>query len=269
MNLGLKNKVALVLASSKGLGFACAKGLYIEGANVVICSRSDANLNIAKQEIEGEKSINEDNRVYPIVADLMYEEQIQNLVDRTVEEFGRIDILVHNAGGPPSAPISKITQDEWSNSIELNLRSFIRISELVIPIMLKQKQKSGRIIAITSVSVKQPLQNLVLSNTTRLGVVGYAKTLANEYAKDKILVNVVCPGPNLTNRMKGIIEKMSQETGKSEEDVKASWTNQIPLGRLGNPEELANLVIFLASEKASYITGTVIQVDGGFVKGSF
>jgi len=155
MKLGLENKVALVLASSKGLGFACAKGLYIEGANVVICSRSEENLKIAKQEIEGEKSINEDNRVYAIVADLMYEEQIQNLVDRTMEEFGRIDILVHNAGGPPSAPISKITQEDWSNSIELNLRSFIRISELIIPVM--QKQKSGRIIAITSVSAKQPV----------------------------------------------------------------------------------------------------------------
>jgi 3-oxoacyl-[acyl-carrier protein] reductase len=269
MILGLENKVALVLASSKGLGFACAKGLYIEGANVVICSRSEANLKIAKQEIERKKSINEKNSVFPIVADLMYEEQIQNLVDKTMEEFGQIDILVHNAGGPPSAPISNITQEEWSNSIELNLRSFIRISELVIPIMQKQKQNSGRIIAITSVSVKQPLQNLVLSNTTRLGVVGYAKTLANEYAKDNILVNVVCPGPNLTDRMNDIIKKMSQDTGKSEAEVEKLWTDQIPLGRLGSPEEFANLVVFLASEKASYITGTVIQVDGGFVKGSF
>ncbi len=267
MKLGLENKVALVLASSKGLGFACAKGLYIEGANIVICSRSEANLKIARQQIEGEKSTKENNRVYPIVADLMYEEQIQNLVDRTIEEFGRIDILIHNAGGPPSAPISEITQDEWSNSIELNLRSFIRISELIIPVM--QKQNSGRIIAITSVSAKQPLQNLVLSNTTRLGVVGYAKTLANEYAKDNILVNVVCPGPNLTDRMKEIIQKMSQDTGKSEAEVEKIWTDQIPLGRLGSPEEFANLVVFLASERASYITGTVIQVDGGFVKGSF
>ena len=267
MNLGLENKVALVLASSKGLGFACAKGLYIEGANVVICSRSEENLKIATQEIEGEKSINKNNRVYPIVADLMYEEQILNLVDRAMEQFGRIDILVHNAGGPPSAPISKITQEEWSNSIDLNLLSFIRITELVVPFM--QKQRYGKIVAITSVSVKQPLENLVLSNTTRLGVVGFAKTLANEYAKDNILVNVVCPGPNLTDRMRKLINKTVQETGKSEEDVKASWTNKIPLRRLGNPEELANLVIFLASEKASYITGTVIQVDGGFVKGSF
>ena len=265
MILGLENKVALVLASSKGLGFACAKGLYIEGANVVICSRSEANLKIAKQEIERERSINEDNRVYPIIADLMYEEQILNLVDRTMEEFGRIDILVHNAGGPPSAPINKITKQDWSNSIDLNLLSFIRITELVVPIM--QKQNYGNIVAITSVSVKQPLENLVLSNTTRLGLVGFAKTLANEYAKDNILVNVVCPGPNLTDRMKEIIKKMAQDIEKSEEEIEKLWTGQIPLGRMGKPEELSNLVVFLASERASYITGTVIQVDGGFVKG--
>ena len=265
MILGLENKVALVLASSKGLGFACAKGLYIEGANVVICSRSEANLKIAKPEIERERSINEDNRVYPIIADLMYEEQILNLVDRTMEEFGRIDILVHNAGGPPSAPINKITKQDWSNSIDLNLLSFIRITELVVPIM--QKQNYGNIVAITSVSVKQPLENLVLSNTTRLGLVGFAKTLANEYAKDNILVNVVCPGPNLTDRMKEIIKKMAQDIEKSEEEIEKLWTGQIPLGRMGKPEELSNLVVFLASERASYITGTVIQVDGGFVKG--
>jgi len=267
MKLGLKNKVALILASSKGLGFACAKGFYEEGANVVICSRSEENLKKSKKEIEQLKSLTEDNKVISIVADLKYEKQIENLVNKTLEEFGRIDILVHNAGGPPSAPISKITKEDWSNSIDLNLLSFIRITELIVPIM--QKQNSGKIIAVTSVSVKQPLENLVLSNTTRLGIVGYAKTLANEYAKDNILVNVVCPGPNLTGRMKEIINKMAQDTGKSEEEVKKSWTEQIPLGRMGKPEELANLVVFLASEKASYITGTVIQVDGGFVKGPF
>ena len=177
MNLGLENKVALVLASSKGLGLACAMGLYEEGANVVICSRSEENLNNAKQKIESIRSISENNKVITVVADLLYEDQIKTLVEKTIDEFGRIDILVHNAGGPPSAPISKITQEEWSDSIELNLRSFIRISELIVPIM--QKQKYGKIIAITSVSVKQPLDNLVLSNTTRLGVVGYAHTLAN------------------------------------------------------------------------------------------
>jgi len=266
MNLGLQNKVALVLASSKGLGFACAKGLYEEGANVVICSRSEENLRKAKESLETYNSILKGNKVLSIVADLMYEEQIKNIVEKTLAEFGRIDILVHNAGGPPSAPIEKITKENWKESIDLNLLSFVRISELVVPIM--QKQKSGRIIAITSVSVKQPLNNLVLSNTTRLGIVGFAKTLANENAKENILVNVVCPGPTLTGRMIEIINATVENTGQSKEEVEKAWTDQIPLGRMGNPEEFANMVVFLASEKASYITGTVIQIDGGFVKGA-
>ncbi|MFX1385701.1 MAG: SDR family oxidoreductase [Promethearchaeota archaeon] len=264
MNLGLKNKVALVLASSKGLGLACAKGFYEEGAHVVISSRSEENLKIAKEKIEAIESINSENKVIPIVADLMYEDQIKNLVEAALNEFGRIDILVHNAGGPPSGSIEKITHEDWINSIDLNLRSFIFTTELVIPLM--KMQKKGRIIAITSISVKQPLNNLVLSNTTRLGVVGYAKTLANEYAKHNILVNVVCPGPTLTDRMKELINKTVQDTGKSYEEIEKTWIDPIPLGRLGKPEELANLVVFLASERASYITGTTIQVDGGFVK---
>ncbi len=267
MNLGLENKVALVLASSKGLGLACAKGFYEEGANVVICSRSEDNLKIAKEKVEASGSIASNNKVFPIVADLMYDDQIKSLVEKTLKEFGRIDILVHNAGGPPSAPIEKITKKDWSNSIDLNLRSFIRIADMVIPVM--KKQDYGRIVAITSVSVKQPLNNLVLSNTTRLGVVGFAKTLANEYGKDKILVNVVCPGPTLTDRMKELINTTVKDTGKTYEEVEKTWIDPIPLGRLGKPEELANLVVFLASERASYITGTVIQVDGGFVKSPF
>jgi 3-oxoacyl-[acyl-carrier protein] reductase len=267
MDLGLENKVALVLAASKGLGLACAKGLYREGTNVVICSRSQENLIAAKKEIEKENNPNKSNRVFTIVADLKYEDQLTLLISKTMEVFGKIDILVHNAGGPPSAPIKKISPQDWKNSIDLNLLSFIKTVEKIIPIM--QTHKSGRIIAITSVSVKQPLNNLVLSNTTRLGVVGFAKTLANEYAKDNILVNVVCPGPNLTDRMKELINSTVQATGKSEKEIMKNWTDQIPLGRLGKPEELANLVVFLASEKASYITGTTIQVDGGFVKGIF
>ncbi|MHA1241623.1 MAG: SDR family oxidoreductase [Promethearchaeota archaeon] len=266
MNLGLNNKVALVLASSKGLGLACAKGLFAEGANVVICSRSQENLTQAKKEILKSKSVQGLNKMLTLVVDLKFEDQIKALVSKTLEEFGKIDILVHNAGGPPSAPISKINKEDWVKAINLNLLSFVRVSELILPYM--QQQQFGRIIAITSVSVKQPLNNLVLSNTTRLGVVGFAKTLANEYAKDNILVNVVCPGPTLTNRMKELIKTQMSETGKSEQEVMNFWLENIPLGRFGNPEDLANLVVFLASEKAKYITGTVIQVDGGFVKSS-
>ena len=264
MDLGLKNKVVLVLAASKGLGLACAKAFYDEGANIAICSRSEENLIKGVEKI---KVKSRDNKIFPIVADLLFEDQIETLIKKTMAEFGRIDILIHNAGGPPSGPISTINNNEWTKSIDLNLRSLIIITKLVVPIM--KKQNYGKIIAITSVSVKQPLENLVLSNTTRLGVVGFAKTLANEHAKDNILVNVVCPGPNLTDRMKELINNTVKNTGKSEDDVIKSWTDQIPLRRLGKPEELANLVVFLASERASYITGTVIQVDGGFVKGTF
>ena len=267
MNLELKGKVALVLAASKGLGLACAKCFYSEGVNVVICSRSIENLEKAKEEIEKVELKTDRNKVLTILADLTHGDQIESLVEKTMEEFGRIDILVHNAGGPPAGSIEEITKEEWKNSIDLNLLSFIWISEKVLPIM--KTQNYGKIIAITSVSVKQPLNNLVLSNTTRLGIVGFAKTLANEYAKYGILVNVVCPGPTLTDRMKELINKTVQETGKSIEAVERSWTDSIPLGRLGKPEELANLVVFLASDKASYITGTVTQVDGGFVKSPF
>ncbi|MHA2087147.1 MAG: SDR family oxidoreductase [Promethearchaeota archaeon] len=251
------------MASSKGLGLACAKGLYKEGANIIICSRSMENLKKAKQEIQNLDSLNKEARVHSIVADLSYEDHISKLVEKSLKEFGRIDILIHNAGGPPSGAIDTITNDEWSKSIEQNLLSFIRITSLVIPIM--KQQKFGKIIAITSVSVKQPLDNLVLSNTTRLGVVGYAKTLANVYAKNNILVNVVCPGPTLTDRMKELISKTAEDAKISHNEAEKTWIEPIPLGRLGKPEELANLVVFLTSERASYITGTVIQVDGGFV----
>jgi 3-oxoacyl-[acyl-carrier protein] reductase len=267
MNLGLKDKVAIVLAASKGLGRACALELYREGSHVIICSRSQQNLIQAKKYIEEKCSSDNSNKIIPLVADLRFHDHISTLVETVIREFGKIDILVHNAGGPPSGPIENISKHDWDSSINLNLLSFIRIVYEVLPYM--QKQKFGRIIAITSVSVKQPLDNLVLSNTTRLGVVGFAKTLANEYAKDNILVNVVCPGPTMTNRMKELIDSTVQITGKSEDEVMKNWTEQIPLGRLGKPKELANLIAFLASEKASYITGTTIQVDGGFVKSVF
>ncbi|MGV9173237.1 MAG: SDR family oxidoreductase [Promethearchaeia archaeon] len=267
MDFKLLNKNAVVLASSKGLGLACAKQLYQEGANVIICSRSEKNLRKAKEEIEQQASLSSENYVDCKEVNLLHEKDIKDLADYCLRQYDTIDVLVHNAGGPPSGPVDEITKEQWTNSIRLNLRSFIRICDQILPQM--QKQKSGSIITIASVSVKQPLENLVLSNTTRLGVVGYAKTIANKYAPDNIRVNVVCPGPTLTNRMKELIQSEMEQTGKPESEVKKKWTKQIPMGRLGKPEELANLVTFLASERASYISGTVIQVDGGFIKGPF
>lgn len=265
MDLGLHNKVALVFASSKGLGLACAQGLFQEGAHVVVCSRSRDHLDEAEKEIlKGHKHHN--NRLVSYTVNLKDMEQIEELISKVMIEFGRIDVFVHNAGGPPSGPILEITDEQWEESLEMNLKSFIYACNKILPIM--QKQQVGRIIAITSVSVKQPLEGLVISNTTRLGVVGYAKTAANKYGKDHILVNVVCPGPTLTDRMKELIEAKAKRTGKSLEEVKGQWTDDIPLARLGTPEEFANLVVFLSSDRASYITGTVIQVDGGFVKSS-
>ncbi len=264
MDLGLNGKVAVILASSKGLGLACAKGFYEEGASVAICSRSKENLLKAKEIIKDVKIGDSQQKILNLVVNLTDEDQIKAMIDIVIKEFGTIDILVHNAGGPPSAPISQISMEQWEESISLNLKSIIIVCKAVIPIM--QSQQFGRIIAITSVSIKQPLNNLVLSNTTRLGVLGFAKTLANEYAKDNILVNVVCPGPTLTDRMKELIKTEMLDTGRSEQEIMKKWIDDIPLGRLGDPEELANLVVFLGSQKASYITGTAIQVDGGFVK---
>jgi 3-oxoacyl-[acyl-carrier protein] reductase len=191
MDLGLNGKVAVILASSKGLGLACAKGFYEEGASVVVCSRSKENLLKAKEIIKDVKTGDSQQKILNLVVNLTDEDQIKAMIDIVIKEFGTIDILVHNAGGPPSAPISQISMEQWEESISLNLKSFIIVCKAVVPIM--QNQQFGRIIAITSVSIKQPLNNLVLSNTTRLGVLGFAKTLANEYAKDNILVNVVCP----------------------------------------------------------------------------
>ncbi len=260
MDLGIKGKVAIVAASSKGLGKAVAMGLAEEGVKVTICARGEETLKEAAREIESRTGA----EILAICADVTQLKDIKNLVSETVKKHGNVDILVNNAGGPPLGIFPNFSEEDWKKAVELNLMSTINLTREAIPYM--QRQKWGRIINITSVAVKQPIEGLILSNTVRAGVVGLAKTLSNELAADNITVNNICPGRILTDRIRSLAQGRAKQQGKSPEEIMISWENDIPMRRLGKPEELANLVVFLASERAAYITGTTVQVDGGVVK---
>jgi 3-oxoacyl-[acyl-carrier protein] reductase len=257
MDLGLRDKVAIVMAASKGLGRACATALAAEGVQVTIGARGAQVLEKTAQEIQQATR----SRVLAVPTDVTKAEDVEAVVAATVGEFGRIDILVNNAGGPPAGTFASVGDAHWQAAFELNLLSTVRLVRLVLPHM--RTTGSGRIITIVSTSVKQPIDGLLLSNAIRSGVVGLAKTLSVELAPDNITVNNVCPGRILTDRLRQIYhinERLQQ--GVSEEAV----LKEMPLGRVGKPEELGAFVAFLASQQAAYITGTTIQVDGGLVR---
>lgn len=261
MDLGLKNKVALVAASSRGLGKAVAWALAREGAKLVICARNKEVLEKTADEILMQTGVT----VFPLSMDLTNRDEIDWLMAETLDLFGNIDILVTNNGGPPPGTAEDVDEEDWRHAVQTTLMSAVRLSEAVIPGM--QKQKWGRIIHMASITVKQPIPRLFLSNVLRPAVVGLAKCQALDYAKDNILVNSVCPGYFMTERVQNLLKDREQQTGRSSEEVMADAVSEIPLGRIGDPEELASLVAFLASEKAGYITGSNLVIDGGFDKG--
>jgi 3-oxoacyl-[acyl-carrier protein] reductase len=256
MDLGLKGKRAIVMAASRGLGYACAVGLAREGCHLVICSRDEKRIEAAADVIRRDTGA----RVKALVADVGSQSEAQRLVDAAVAEYGGLEIVVHNAGGPPAGETLAMTEEQWQKAFEQNLLSFTRIVRAAAPHM--EQAKYGRVLTIASSSIKQPIPNLALSNALRAGVWGTAKTLSRELAPKGILVNVIAPGRIDTERIAELDQANAQKTGKSVEDVRKASVASIPLGRLGRPEELANLVVFLASQAASYITGQAITVDG-------
>lgn len=261
MDLGIKGKVALVAAASKGLGKASALELAREGARVVIAARGEEDLMAAADEIRGATGA----EVLPVRADVTALADIEALVRAAQDAFGNVDILVNNAGGPRPGTFTDMSDEDWLAALNLNLMSTVRLTRLVLQGM--QQRGWGRIINLTSISVKQPLPNIILSNAARSAVVAMAKTLALQVAADGITVNNVCPGTILTDRVRSLAANTAQQQGITQEEALAAMQADIPAGRIGRPEELAALVAFLASDRAAYITGATIQVDGGVYRG--
>ena len=259
MDLGLRGKVALAAASSAGLGRAVAEALAAEGMDLVMCARGEASLKEASQDLEKYGV-----RIVTVPVDLTEPEGVSEVVATAFEAFGRVDVLVTNTGGPPAGPFEAHSPEDWEGAVRQNLFSVLNLVREVLPGM--RERGWGRIINITSIAVKQPSDNLILSNAVRAAVTGFARTLATETAMDGITVNNVMPGFTRTDRLTELAGKRAEIKGVEPEAIWATWQREIPMGRVGEPRELASLVAFLASEHASYITAQSIAVDGGWIK---
>ena len=249
----------MVAAASKGLGRATAESLAREGCRLSICSRSLESLEDAKRAVGGD--------VLAVACDVSKPGDLQRWVDATLERFGQIDILVTNTGGPPAAKFLALSEEQWQQGIEGVLMNVVRVCRMVIPDM--QKRKWGRIVHITSLVAKQPMDLLTISSTLRAGLSALTKTMAEQLAPDNVLVNAILPGQIATDRQIVLNEARAKDQGVSVDDFVSRVTQTIPLRRFGRPEEIGDVIAFLCSEPASYITGVSLQVDGGLIKSTF
>jgi 3-oxoacyl-[acyl-carrier protein] reductase len=261
MDYGLKGRSVIVAAASEGIARAAAIKFAAEGARLALCSRDAAKLTRTADEIRQQHGV-------PVLAepfDVTDEQAVQRFVQKVGTEYGDVDVCVTNAGGPPARMFLSTTTEEWQRAFELNLLSIVHLARAVIPWM--QRKGWGRIVTLTSVSVRQPVGDLIYSNTVRAGVLGLVKSLSNEFGKDGITVNNVGPGYTATARLSELITKRAAEQKMTEEQYAARMSADMPLQRLGQPEEVADAIVWLASERASYITGQTLLVDGGLYKG--
>lgn len=261
MELGLKNRVAIVAASSQGMGRTTAEAFAAEGCRVAMCARNAQTLGAAAEQIKQQHGV----EVLASPLDVTDPAAVRDFVEETVAKFGGVDICVTNCGGPPAKGFLACSLEDWRKAVAANFLSAVYFAREVIPHM--QRKHWGRIITITSITTKQPVADLVLSNAVRAAVVGLVKSLANEFGKDGILVNNVGPGYTATDRLIDLARRRSVASGQAEKEIVDGWAAEVPLKRIGQPRELADTVVWLASERASYVTGQTILVDGGAYKG--
>lgn len=261
METGLRNRVALIAGSSQGLGRAAAEAFAAEGAQIALCARHPQALEHSAEDIRKRFGV----QVHAEALDVRDSAAVEQFVKNVHSVFGRLDICVTNAGGPPAKEFLETTDQEWDDAFSLNLRSAVVLARAVIPYM--QRQRWGRIVTISSITVRLPQPQLILSNSVRAGIMGLVRSLANDFGKDGITVNNVGPGYTATDRLKDLSARRAAASGLSEKEVQQTWVDQIPAGRLGQPQEVADAIVWLASERASFITGQTILVDGGMYKG--
>ena len=263
MDFGLRGKVALVAAASRGLGRAVAEELAEEGVSLILCARGEEMLLQTCDEIRQKSNV----PVLGVSADLSKTVDVERLYREAIAKFGQIDILVTNVGGPPAGTFENLPREAWQDATALLLTSVLDLTRLVLPQM--KANGWGRILNITSIAAKQPVGNLILSNSLRAAVTGFAKTLADEVASFGITVNNILPGYTRTERVEQLADTIAEKEGMTSAGAKARWTAEIPMKRLGEPREFAALAAFLVSERASYITGSSIAVDGGWIRSLF